>query len=396
MEINIEAKISIKIDTCNLRSLTISFLQAICFLFEDFVKQALMLKYNELLHSGDLCKQLQCERIIQKSHSKTITLKTIFGTIHIPQIQLLTCIGDKRSQKSISRWLLGVECRYQIPGFMKEMLGLIGSLTTFRVGNKIIGILCGFRCNLMSLWRSVQWFGSRIKLGLSKEGINEFEADGTGICTKNSGKRGSELKVAFQRKKDGKLHLIGIAIGKYKDVAGWVQVFGNNLKEGVKQFGKIIVASDCDSTIVETAQQNGDNVLIQRDKWHVFHQLKYYLWQDKIEKPIRNNIISLVYKLMLIKTNFSVEHRLRLIGYVINSLEVNKYTHTATYLRTCTEHFYTYETENNSNQYTSKTERSMRTINARVNVGVWSDNGALNAITIRLAHYYNGISVFNW
>ncbi len=50
----------------------------------------------------------------------------------------------------------------------------------------------------------------------------------------------------------------------------------------------------------------------------------------------------------------------------------------------------------NKNLYTTKTERSTRTTNQRINVRVWSDTGALSAIKIRLAYYYNGISPSNW
>ena len=40
--------------------------------------------------------------------------------------------------------LLGVSPKYQIPDFMKELIGWIGSLTTFRVGHNIIGALTNF------------------------------------------------------------------------------------------------------------------------------------------------------------------------------------------------------------------------------------------------------------
>ena len=58
--------------------------------------------------------------------------------------------------------------------------------------------------------------------------------------------------------------------------------------------------------------------------------------------------------------------------------------------------FYTHEKEGNTNIYTSKTERSMRTTNQRINVGVWSNSGALNVCKIRDSYYYNGIDPLNW
>lgn len=383
---------AVEVDNCNLKTMTWAFLKALRPVFEDFVSQVLMQYYHDCFSSGELSRQLQTDKIIQKSHSKRTKLKTLFGDIWVPQIQVLILQNNVMKQQCITRLLLGVEPRFQIPGFMKELLGLLGSLTTYRVGDRIIRMFSGFKCSIMSIWRSVQWFGKRINLSLAKDGINEFEADGTGIPTKNSGKRGSELKVVYQRNNKGNLHLVGIAIGKYKEASNWLQALNAPIKEGVKQFGKVILASDCDSAITETAMKCDNNVALQRDLWHVFHQLKYYQWQDKVEKPIRNNITSLVYKLMLVKAQFTAEYRLRLVDVVINSLIQSGYTHTATYLKTCTENFYTYHEEKNTNIYTSKTERSMRTINARINVGVWSDNGALNAAKIRLSYYYNGHS----
>lgn len=37
----------------------------------------------------------------------------------------------------------------------------------------------------------------------------------------------------------------------------------------------------------------------------------------------------------------------------------------------------------------SLVERVMKTVNMRVNVGKWTPSGALNAMNLRLAHYYN-------
>ena len=41
----------------------------------------------------------------------------------------------------------------------------------------------------------------------------------------------------------------------------------------------------------------------------------------------------------------------------------------------------------------SLVERVMKTVNARINVGKWSNKGALNILRIRLAHYYNDFDV---
>ncbi len=43
-------------------------------------------------------------------------------------------------------------------------------------------------------------------------------------------------------------------------------------------------------------------------------------------------------------------------------------------------------------KYTSKTERSMRTLNSRINAGRWSQDGAFNVCKIRLLYYYNRLN----
>jgi hypothetical protein len=124
--------------------------------------------------------------------------------------------------------------------------------------------------------------------------------------------------------------------------------------------------------------------------------MKYYLWKDKVAKEKRGNVIKLVYKITMILTQFSSDKRLKILNSVIQTLTVNECNHTGTYLKSAMSGFYTYEIEGNTNVFTTKTERSMRTTNQRINIGIWSDQGALNVTKIRLANYYNGISPSNW
>lgn len=395
--IKLETKIEIKIDNCNFKHITIQFLLSLRLLFEQFVSEVLLYFFEEYCKNGKLKDMLHIDNYQKKSVTNLTKFKVIFGDINVPQIQIKTKDKEgKIHQMSITRNLLGVTKKYQIPDFMKDLLGWIGSVCTYRVGHQVVGLLTNFKCSLMSVWNSVQFYAKKIVLDLSPEGINEFEADGTGIATYKSGKRGSELKKVFQKKEDGKLHLVGIAIGKYKDISNWLSALSAPIKAGLQQFEKIILSSDGDKSITETAKSISEKVKIQKDLWHVFHQLKYYLWQDKVKKEVRRNIIKLVYKITMVLTNFSSTRRLEILDTVIKSLIINGYTHTATYLQSSMEGFYTYEKEGNCNIYTSKTERAMRTTNQRVNVGVWSENGALSAVKIRLAYYYNGISPLNW
>ena len=273
-QINLETKLKINVENCNFKSITIAFIFALIELFQQYVSDILLHYFEEYYQSRQLATLLGVKTVKKKTTHITTKFKTLFGDIHVPQIQVrVVDLEGKKHQMSITRRLLGVSSRFQIPDFMKELIGWLGSVTTFRVGHNVIGVLTNFKCSLMSVWSFVQWYAKKISLNLSLEGTNEFEADGTGIPTKEGGKRGSELKKVFQKKKDGKLHLVGLSIGKYKDKSDWTSAFSELLKaleSGLKKYKKIILSSDGDMSIIDTARSISEKIKIQKDKWHVF------------------------------------------------------------------------------------------------------------------------------
>lgn len=399
MKLELNVKLEIEVKDCNFKSLTIKFLFALTDLFQQFVTQVLLYYFEKYYDNGKLKDILNIDNYRKKSTNTKTKFKTLFGDIWIPQIQIRTLSKDgKEHQLSISRILLGISRQYQIPDFMKELLGWISSVSTFLVGHKILGSLTNFKCSLMSVWHSAEWYAKKIKLKLSPDGTNEFEGDGTGIPTKGSGKRGSELKKIFQKLKNGKLHLVGMTIGTYKNKSNWLSAMSeiqSALSSGLKKYAKIILSSDGDLSIINVAKSINQRIKIQKDKWHVFHQLKYYLWKDGVLKELRNEIIAHFFKLTMLSKCSIIERDEKIKEYIL-SLSNKEYKSTAVYLESAMEGFYTHEKEGNTNIYTSKTERSMRTTNQRINVGVWSDSGALNVCKIRDAYYYNGISPLNW
>ncbi|NLZ63026.1 MAG: hypothetical protein GX902_04390 [Lentisphaerae bacterium] len=62
----------------------------------------------------------------------------------------------------------------------------------------------------------------------------------------------------------------------------------------------------------------------------------------------------------------------------------------ATYLENASPDMFTALKNRMHGKATSQVERVMRTVNLRINYGKWSITGALNAMKIRLAFYYNG------
>jgi len=392
MTIITKIDLEIEVGSCDFKSLTYSFLGSLTSVFSAFASEVLLYYFKKYYENGTLKKRLGVYAIKRKTAQNKTKFKTVFGIIWLPQIQVRVQEkkGAKWKQKSITRFLLGVSSYYQIPNFMKELIGWMGALSTYRVAHSILGELSNFKCSLMSVWNSVQYCAENITLGLSEDGINEFEADGTGIPTKDSGKRGSELKQVFQRKEDGSLHLVGISIGKYKSKEDWKAIIAPALKSGLEKFKKVILACDGDKTIINVAKAVSEKVKIQADIWHVFHQMKYTLWKDGIAKELRSDLIGGIYKIMLVAKT-SKEKRSLALQTALEDLLKNGCQSTFSHLSSAIKHFYTYEEENNNNIYTSKTERAMRTTNQRINVGVWSDKGALNVAKIRLAYYYNGV-----
>lgn len=392
MQYKFTIKIDLGVNNCSLKEITAIFIKSLRPVFEKVVKEILITHAEEYMKNGTIQRMLKVKKVVWRSRQgKYTVLKTMFGKIYVPQMRVKYKdeLG-KIHQKCITRLLLGISPYQRIPDFMKKIIGLMGSLSTYRVCHQVLNVLTACKYSLMSLHRGVKWFANKIELGLSKDGTNEFLSDGTGIPTKDSGKRGSELKALMQIKKNGKLHLCGLEIGKYKE--GWEKVF-HCFKDGIKRFEKIILTSDGDNSMIKAAKAFGEKVKIQRDLWHIRHQLKWFLWKDKVQKDYRPLILEAVGKLTTNISETNPEERKKELDEIVYTCRAFGYEYTAEYLSNCREHMFTYYEEFNETVDSSLIERMMRTINQRINVGVWSDEGALAATKIRLAYYYNGLSV---
>ena len=65
----------------------------------------------------------------------------------------------------ISRKLLEIPARKLMSGSTKKMLALLGSLTSFRVSEKILKLM-GIKTNKMSVWRCPQEVGKALAFDL--------------------------------------------------------------------------------------------------------------------------------------------------------------------------------------------------------------------------------------
>lgn len=393
-QININKIIEVK--SSNLKDILLSFKILMVSVFEDFVKQVLLKFAEEYMKNGNLQEILNCNKITWKSKNgfKTTQILTIFGKINIPQIQVVA--DGKRI--FITRLLLGLEKRKRIPQITIEQLGLIGALSPYRVTQKIVNMFSGVKLSLMTILRSVRKLGKIIKFDVDEKQSNVFDADGTGLPILNSGKRGKELKILAQRKKSGGIQVSGMIIGGYNK--GWDKLF-KPLKEKLKVFKEILLTTDGDDCILKGIK--GIKVILQRCLFHIPHQAKYTLWQDKIERKTKPWIHILtklidICSVRKIKEDESIaEETIKIkkneLKELIDYCKDNKATKTAEYLENASTDMFSGIEKKVYGLTTSLLERMMRTINQRINVGQWSEASALSVCKIRGAYYYNGFNI---
>jgi hypothetical protein len=400
MKMNFNFEFNIDLENANIKNIMTAFSKIIPLILTDFTNKVLLgfaMHYMELKEKPFRCECGNCSDFSWKTqHGKKTKISTIFQEIILNQLQVLCKKCGKRI--FITRQLLGIEPRIRIPEITQKILGLIGSLTTFRISSKIISFF-GYKINKMAIWRSVQAIGRKIKFDLDENELAHGEADGTGIPINGIEKRGKEMKVFIQHKQDGKVRIAGLAIGEYDK--GWDKLF-KPLKKKIKKFGNFLLVTDGDTSILKGLGKKV-KIIFQRCLWHIPHQTKYVMWKDKVKNKsdewlhVMGEIINICgvkrltdevdeIKSVIKSKNEQLQ---KLIDYCV----LKGYEHSATYLLNASPDMFTAFENKLNGKTTSRVERVMKTINARVNVGKWSSDGVLNANKIRLAYYYNGFDV---
>jgi hypothetical protein len=297
----------------------------------------------------------------------------------------------------ITRKLLEI-CKYQkMSGTTERILAKIGSLATFRVSEKILGMF-NIRLDKITVWRCVQRVGEKIKFDLDLDEAPRGQADGTGIPIQGIKKRGKELKVFIQEKLDGGVRVAGLAIGNYE--SGWDKLF-DPILETIKLFPSFLLVTDGDANILKGIKSL--NIIFQRCLWHIPHQMKYYLWKDGVKRKSREwlYVIGMLLDITAIRSLIIDDEEIAAVvkakherlEKLIRYCDKMGWKRSAAYLRNAAPDMFTAFKKRLNGKTTSKVERVMRTVNLRINVGKWSMRGALNAMKIRLAHYYNDFDV---
>jgi len=394
-------KINLTLTGCTLKEIIRSFKNALGQVFQELVTEALIYFAQRYKDNGYLSEIFGSSEIIWKSSKgfRLTTIHTIFGKIRVPQLQ----IKDKKTGKKhyLTRFLLGIEPRKRIPRCTKEAWALTGALASYRVAAKIISIFSGFKPTLINIFRAVRSLGKELSFAVDPNESNVFEADGTGVPILRTGKRGQELKILAQRKKTRGIHIAGIHLDQYKK--GWGKLF-SAIKEQIKVLGEIIILTDGDVSILK-GLGNRIKVIIQRCLWHITHEVKYTLWRDKVKRKsaIWVKVLSEILDICCIRRitderdetvlNRIITMKLEKIDKLIAYCQQEKLTHTAHFLQNCRGDLFSGVSRKIKGGTTSLIERVMRTINQRINVGVWGHDGALCVAKIRAAYYYNGFDI---
>jgi len=326
-------------------------------------------------------------------HGKKTKIHGFYRWLELQQLQ----VQCKRcgSKMYITRKLLGMEPMKRIAPEIYRKLGLLGSLTTFRVAEKIGGMF-GWAVDKMTIWSAVQKTASEIDFKLDAKEPPQGEADGTGIGIKGIAKRGKELKVFVQYKRGGGVRIAGLDLGNYN--GSWSKLFQNSI-EVIKGFSRFLLITDGDTSILDSLKDKV-TIIFQRCLWHIPHQAKYVLWQDAVKHKSAQwlHVISELMEICAIQPfvdcqktiEMMIESKRERLENIITFCRENGYAHTTSYLENARPDMFTAIEKRLHGKTTSKVERVMRTVNMRANVSKWSDAGALNVTKVRLAYYYNG------
>jgi len=400
MKIDYGATFSIDIAEPTLKALTQAYFQMSRILLSDFFQNVLR-KFAE--HFIELeTKPFCCERcgnqkeFIWKTRvGKPTEVLTIFGVVRLGQLQVRCKLCGHKMY--LVRRLLGVEPKVKVPQETVRKLGLLGALTSFRVAQKIVGMF-GWTLDRMTIWRSVQRVGREIRFDVDPKELGMGEADGTGIPIRGIKKRGKELKVFVQLKKRGGVRVAGVAIGKYE--SEWEKLFGP-LIEGLKKFKQFLLVTDGDTSILK-ALSGKVQVIFQRCLWHIPHQFKWYLWKDGVKRRGSGWLYALaeLFEICAIRSLVNdrkliremVHSKERRLSELIRYCREKGWKHSASYLENAQQDMFTAVLNRLEGRTNSLVERVMRTVNFRINVGKWSEAGALNVTKLRLAYYYNGFN----
>lgn len=406
MKIKFKYECTLEIDNFKLDHLLAAFKTLLTSLLSSFISQALQ-QFGVSLTEGEAnentlrCPHCGSQRHKWKTHSSSsvfASFETCYGKIRVPQMQMECRQCDKK--RYLVRELLELRPRSRISPLTEQQLALMGSLSSYRVC-EVSARIFGAAFSHATIWRCTQKVGRLMNFSVSEDEFGICEADGTGIPVHGAGVRGRELKILIQRNKpetatktNSNWRLAGIDIGSYN--GSWENLFRPSL-EAIKTFDPFYLTVDGDMGIRKNLKSA--KVTIQRCLWHIPHQLKHSLWQDKIKRKSKlwSSIMGRAYELTTVPYLLGedeiaavLKRKGEVFLELLRECADNKCAACVSYLKNARPDLFHAVSNRIHGKTTSHAERLMRTVNLRINYGKWSHEGALNAMKIRLAFYYNG------
>lgn len=412
MKIELTFNYNLELHDCKLDNLVFAFKQLIPALLSAFIAAVLRQFAERLLGnmavsgpSGEEqpfnCSRCGAQTLIWKTRaSRTVTTKltTCMGSATVPQMQV-QCKKCGRKEYIVRR-LLDMPAYSRMSERTEHQLALCGSLTSFRVG-EVFARVYGASHSRSTIWRCLQKVGKLMSFSISPKEHGEGQADGTGIPIRGIAKRGKELKVLIQKNKPAtakmtgsRWRLAGIDLDNYN--GSWANLFRSSL-EAIKSFKRFFLTTDGDEGI----RKGLGNLIIhlQRCLWHIPHQLKHCLWEDGVARTsvLWKTIMGRTHQLVAVRHLLDddeiealIEMKNGELDELLDYCRTNGCEKSASYLENAKPDMFTALRNRLKGKATSQVERVMRTVNLRINYGKWSISGALNAMKVRLAFYYNG------
>ncbi len=388
MKVNIKLDFNINIEDSKFDTIIQLVKKILCEIISTIVHQ-IIVYFAEIEMKKDV-KSFKCQCgndhnfvfATKKNMARRTKINSFFGQLEIPLI-IVRC-KECRKQIYLNRFMLGIDKKKQYTSTTKKFLASIGSFSTFRVAEKTLKSIGLLKKSKMTIWRSVQEVANTINFEVDKNEFMTGQVDGTGIPIRNTGIRGEELKLLMQNTKEGGMRIASVSIDKYKK---WKEI------AGVINENKIDVVCDGDRTLTNNLSVNYSLCL-----WHIPHLVKYELWRGGIRKTnhLYAEIMRKIFDLCKIdkskmKRELYINKKIELNNFIYEYKNNKSLKSLMRYFKLYRNHLFEFLKHKNLDMTNSKIERAMRIVNDRINVGgCWSRKGALAAIKIRLAHYYNG------
>lgn len=399
MKIIIDLKYNVELENCNVDYLTGVLQKISSKINSDIINQILKQFADHYMKEKKLPFSCNCgcSQATWKT-KKAKTTQILFGLLPLLLSQMqVKCISCSK-RYFITRKLLGLTPRASLSEKAKEAIALIGGFCSYRVSSTIMALSGGYIIAKTRIWQCVQEVGEKMKFGIDLDGSQEFQADGTGIPINGIKKRGKELKVLIQKKINGGVKIVNLTLGKYH--SEWDKLF-SPIIEDLKQMKNPILTTDGDIAILKGIKDL--EIIIQRCLWHIPHQAKYTMWQDKITRKSENwlDILGKLYNIIAISYTGEdesviskiIEDKNKLLDDLIKLCLDKEYMKTYQYLLNAKPDMFNALQNKYNCKATSLVERVMKTVNARIDVGKWGTKGALNVLKVRLSYYYNDFRV---